>query len=233
MRVDVYSDIACPWCFVGERRLKRALEAHPDVKLEWHWRAFQLQPGLPARGLPWESFSAQKFGGSANRDAAFSHVAQAGALEGIVFDFQRMPVAPNTVNAHRVVKLAETQGLGQRAAEVLFKAYFSDALDITDPEVLETLGVQIGLGENAVRAMLETGQFEREVIEDGRAAQAHGITGVPFFVFNQKYALSGAQPIEVFERAIQMVKKEFETIDRPGQSSPSEASGTQRGIPEG
>lgn len=202
MRIDVYSDIACPWCFVGERRLRRALSSHPDVKVDWHWHAFQLQPQMPPRGKPWQAFIVQKFGGAGNRDAAFSHVVQAGALEGIVFDFQNMPVAPNTVNAHRVVKLAEEYGLGQRAAEALFQAYFSDARDVTDPMTLEAIGVEVGLEGTAVRDVLGSERFVADVFNDQRDAENLGITGVPFYVFENKYALSGAQPLEVFERAI-------------------------------
>jgi predicted DsbA family dithiol-disulfide isomerase len=208
MRIDVFADIACPWCYVGERRLERALRAHPDLRVQWQWHAFQLQPQMPPRGLPWQSFIVQKFGGAQNRDAAFAHVVQAGALEGIQFDFQNMPVAPNTVNAHRLVKLAEQHDLGERAAEMLFKAYFSDARDVTDPEVLTVLGVDIGLEATQVRAMLESDEFRAHVFEDQREAEQLGITGVPFFVFDQKYALSGAQPLEVFQRALKTVMAE-------------------------
>jgi predicted DsbA family dithiol-disulfide isomerase len=208
MRIDVFADIACPWCFVGERRLDRALLEFPDVHVEWHWHAFQLQPQMPARGLPWESFIVSKFGGAANRDAAFAHVVEAGKLEGIVFDFNTMPIAPNTVNAHRLVLLAAKSGLGQAAAEALFTAYFSDAKDVTDPVILEEIGVQLGLEAGRIRAMLES----EELIDDVRNAQLEaerlGVTGVPFFVFDQKYALSGAQPIEMFKRAIETTLRE-------------------------
>ena len=201
MRIDIFSDIACPWCFVGERRLKQALTSFPDLEIDWHWRAFQLQPQMPPRGLEWQSFIVQKFGGAGQRDAAFAHVIESGRLEGIVFDFVRMPVAPNTVNAHRLVLAAQARGTGQVVAEALFKAYFSDAQDITDPAVLERIGATHGL-EN-VSAMLETDLYVEDVHDAQVEASQLGVTGVPFIVFDERYALSGAQPLEVFTRAIQ------------------------------
>jgi predicted DsbA family dithiol-disulfide isomerase len=206
MRIDVFADIACPWCYVGERRLERALQAHPDLEVDWHWHAFQLQPQMPPRGREWQSFIVEKFGGAQNRDAAFAHVVQAGALEGIGFDFQNMPVAPNTVNAHRLVKLAERHALGQRAAETIFCAYFTEARDVTDPDVLEALGVEIGLEAARVRSFLESDELRQDVFDDQREAERLGITGVPFFVFDQKYALSGAQPLEIFQRALETAR---------------------------
>jgi predicted DsbA family dithiol-disulfide isomerase len=202
MRIDVFADIACPWCFVGERRLKRALLEFPQLRVEWHWHAFQLQPQMPERGLPWQSFIVQKFGGAQNRDAAFAHVVDAGAGEGIEFDFVHMPVAPNTVNAHRLVLLAASRGFGQAAAEALFKAYFTEARDVTDPAVLEEIGASIGLDAGQVRSMLERDDLREDVRNAQLEAEQLGVTGVPFFVFDQKYALSGAQPLEVFTRAI-------------------------------
>ncbi len=200
MRIDVFSDIACPWCYVGERRLKKALATFPDLEIDWHWHAFQLQPQMPVRGLEWQAFIVQKFGGSAQRDAAFAHVVESGRLEGIVFDFVKMPVAPNSVGAHRLVLAAQARGAGQTVAEALFKAYFTEAQDITDPAVLEQIGTAHGL--EGVGAMLESDLYVSDVRDAQREASDLGVTGVPFIVFDQAYALSGAQPLEVFERAI-------------------------------
>ena len=200
MRIDVYSDIACPWCYVGERRLEKALNAFPDLEIDWHWHAFQLQPQMPPRGVEWLSFIVQKFGGMRQRDAAFAHVIESGRLEGIIFDFVKMPVAPNTVSAHRLVLMARAKGVGQAVAEALFKAYFTDALDITDPAILEQIGEAHGLTD--VSAMLESDLYVADVRDAQLEASRLGVTGVPFIVFDQRYALSGAQPLEVFQRAI-------------------------------
>lgn len=200
MRIDMYSDIACPWCYVGERRLEKALATFPDLEIDWHWHAFQLQPQMPPRGVEWQSFIVQKFGGAGQRDAAFAHVVESGRLEGIVFDFVKMPVAPNTVNAHRLVLMAQAKGVGQAVAEALFKAYFTDAQDITDPVVLEQIGAAHGL--EGVGAMLETDLYVTDVRDAQLEASQLGVTGVPFIVFDERFALSGAQPLEVFTRAI-------------------------------
>ena len=201
MRIDVFSDIACPWCYVGERRLKQALATFPDLEIDWHWRAFQLQPQMPPRGVEWQSFIVQKFGGTGQRDAAFAHVIESGRLEGIIFDFVKMPVAPNTVKAHRLVLMAQQAGAGQAVVEALFKAHFTDAQDITDPAVLEQIGAAHGL--ERVSAMLETDLYASDVRDAQVEASQLGVTGVPFIVFDERYALSGAQPLEVFTRAIQ------------------------------
>ena len=201
MRIDVFSDIACPWCYIGERRLVKALVSFPNLEIDWHWRAFQLQPQMPPRGLEWQNFIVQKFGGAGQRDAAFAHVVESGRLEGIVFDFVKMPVAPNTVGAHRLMLMAQAIGAGQAVAEALFKAYFTDAQDITDPAILEQIGAAHGL--EGVSAMLETDLCVKDVHDAQLEASQLGVTGVPFIVFDQRYALSGAQPLEVFTRAIQ------------------------------
>ncbi len=156
---------------------------------------------MPERGAAWESFIVRKFGGVENRDAAFQQVINAGALEGIAFDFVKMPVAPNTVNAHRLVLLAAQQELGKQASEALFKAYFTDARDITDPDTLEEIGAALGLAD--VRTTLRSDAFKLEVSDAQLEAERLGVSGVPFFVFDRKYALSGAQPVELFRRAIE------------------------------
>ncbi len=154
IRVDVFSDIACPFCSVGDSRLERVLETYPDLKMEWIWHPFQLQPDLPERGIPWETFSVEKFGGLEARRSAFSHVIQAGASEGISFDFERMPVAPNTLNAHRLVLLASENGLGKAMALALYKSYFTEARAITDPNELKQIAPGVGYGRGS-RIVLE------------------------------------------------------------------------------
>ncbi len=202
IRVDVFSDIACPFCFIGDTRLSRVFAAHPDLELDWHWHPFQLQPDMPERGIAWETFSIKKFGGLEARRSAFSHVLEAGQNEGITFDFETMPVAPNTAKAHRLVLLASQIGLGKPMALALYKAYFSQAQDITDNLVLEQIAAQVGITPSLVRFMLAGNDWQQEVQDSQLEAQRLGISGVPFFIFNQRLALSGAQPIEVFEETL-------------------------------
>jgi len=207
MKVEVFSDVACPWCYVGDGRLERALLERPEVQVERKWRPFQLQPGMP-RGTRWAEFSQQKFGGAVNRQAAFERVVEAGSSEGIVFDFENMPFAPNTEDAHRLILWAERQGLGTQMSTRLFKAYFSEARDVMDLETLAGLAGEVGLEREGTLEFLKGHELRLEVGQSQNKAAQLGVSGVPFYVFGGKYALSGAQPLEVFLRAIDMVKAE-------------------------
>jgi predicted DsbA family dithiol-disulfide isomerase len=202
VRIDLFSDIACPFCYIAEKRLERVLEAHSGVDIDWFWHPFQLQPDLPERGIPWDEFSVKKFGGLEARRAAFAHVVRTATSEGITFDFERMPVAPNTQNAHRLMLLASSQKRGPAMAKTLYHAYFSEAKDITNPAELERLASEIGLDSSLVKTMLASDDFKREVHLSQLEAGQLGISGVPFYIFNQKYAVSGAQPDAIFEQAL-------------------------------
>jgi predicted DsbA family dithiol-disulfide isomerase len=205
IRVDVFSDIACPFCYIGDTRLERVLESRPDLEMHWVWHPFQLQPDLPERGIPWDTFSVQKFGGLEARRAAFAHVIRAGAGEGITFDFEHMPVAPNTLNAHRLVLLAAEHGLEKAMALALYNAYFTQARDITDPRELERIALEVGLDSSALQALFSSDMYRDDVRASQLEAQRLGISGVPFFIFDQKFAVSGAQPVEVFTQVLERV----------------------------
>ncbi len=202
VRIDLFSDIACPFCYIAEKRLDRVLKAHSNLEYTWFWHPFQLQPDLPERGIPWDEFSVKKFGGLEQRRSAFAHVVQTAASEGITFDFERMPVAPNTQNAHRLMLLASSLERGPAMAKALYHAYFSDAKDITDPAELERIANDVGLDSSLVTNTLSSDEFKREVRSSQLEAEQLGISGVPFYIFNQKYAVSGAQPDAIFEQAL-------------------------------
>jgi len=207
MKVEVFSDVACPWCYVGDGRLERALLERSEVQVERKWRPFQLQPGMP-RGTKWDEFSSQKFGGAVNRQAAFERVVEAGSSEGITFDFENMPFAPNTEDAHRLILWAERHNLGTQMSTRLFKAYFSEAQNVMDLETLSDLAVKVGLERECTLEFLQGEALRAEVSQSQNQAAQLGVSGVPFYVFGEKYALSGAQPLEVFLRAIDLVRSE-------------------------
>lgn len=200
MIVEVYADVVCPWCYIGERRLQRALEGRPNVKLRW--RPFQLRPEMPAGGLPWREFAWEKFGGEESARAAFEHVVAAGAPDGVRFDFERVASAPNTVDAHRLLLLAEERGVVEQAAEALFRAYFTEGKNLNDLD--ELAGAVSGSRLDAGEARVYLGGVGglRKVWASQEAAHGLGIGGVPFYVFDGRYAVSGAQPVEVFEQAL-------------------------------
>jgi predicted DsbA family dithiol-disulfide isomerase len=226
LTVDVWSDIACPWCWIGERRLREALarlrESRPEVRVERRWRPFQLQPQLPRGGVEWATFAREKFGGEARMAAAFEHVAEAGAVDGLRYRFDRLAVAPNTTDAHRLVLWAQAHAPragseaaraldgaddveGERAlgmADALFQAYFAEGRNVSDREVLADVAVHRGLDGGAARAMLDSDAYEAEVRGAQREASRLGIRGVPFVVLDERLAISGAQPAELFDRAL-------------------------------
>ncbi|HJQ29935.1 MAG TPA: DsbA family oxidoreductase [Rubrobacter sp.] len=202
MLVDVYSDVVCPWCYIGERRLAKALVNRPDLEAEVRWRPFQLQPGMPEGGLPWAEFARRKFGEDGAK-TAFARVVAAGKPDGIHFDLDQVASAPNTVDAHRLILLAGDHGVQWRVADALFLAYFTEGRDLNDHEDLVAVASGTGLGAEDVREYLAGKAGVSEVHSSQEEAWQLGITGVPLFVFDGRYALYGAQPVEVFEQALE------------------------------
>jgi predicted DsbA family dithiol-disulfide isomerase len=213
MKIEVFADIACPWCYIGERRLRKALEARPEVAVDLRWKPFQLQPQLPPEGVPWSEFAPKKFGGWERARMMFGHVAQAGAADGIRFDFDRVATAANTRDAHRLVLFAEERGRAWEAAEALFAAYFAEGRDLGDREELVEIGRQAGLDAEELRAMLEGSEYVADVEESQAFAERAGITGVPFVIFDDRLAVSGAQPVELFVRAIDEAREASVSAD--------------------
>jgi predicted DsbA family dithiol-disulfide isomerase len=196
--LDVFADIACPWCLIGRRRLQRALEAEAPGSVLVRHRAFQLQPDLPPQGEPMRAFFAAKFGSWERAEAMFARVREEGAGEGIAFAFEAMPKAPNTVLAHRAVALAGEQGAQDAALEALYLATFTEGLDITDPAVVTARLARAGVPDPAaLRAGLDAGAGLDAVAADLRLASQLGVTAVPLFVADERWAVPGAQAPEV------------------------------------
>lgn len=202
MIIDVYADVVCPWCYIGERRLERALAQRPGVRVERRWRPFQLQPAIPAGGVPWAEFARRKFGGVERAQAAFAQVVAAGAEDNIRFAFDRVASAPNTVDAHRLILFARGYGRQWEMAEALFAAYFADGRNLNDLDGLAVVAESAGLDPVAARAYLAGDEGVAEVAASQEEAGQLGISGVPFYVFDDHYALSGAQPVAVFLQAL-------------------------------
>lgn len=200
--IDVHADIACPWCYIGHQRLEQALERRPEVDVVLRWRPFQLQPGMPAEGRPWREFAREKFGGWDKAQKMFEHVRDAGSQDGLTFNFEAMEVAPNTADAHRLVLWAEGQSAGIEMAERLYAAYFVHGGNVSDREVLAGCAADAGLDPDAAREMLEGEDWKQEVVRAQDLARQRNVTGVPFHVIDERYAVSGAQPVDAFGRAL-------------------------------
>ena len=200
MLIDIISDVVCPWCYVGKRRLEAALAARPDLSVEIAWHAFQLNPGMPEEGMDRENYLATKFGGADRAASIYSDIEQAGATEGIEFAFDAIKCTPNTINAHRLILLAGRHGVQVSVVELLFRRYFLAGVDVGDIQQLIAIATEAGLDEAATRDYLESDEGVEEVTSADRQMRHIGVTGVPCFIIDKRFAISGAQSPEVFQR---------------------------------
>lgn len=205
MRVEIWSDIACPWCYVGKRRFEAALAAfaHRD-DIDVTWRSFELDPSSPARHAePHATLLSAKYGMPVARaQEMLESMTATGAAEGITFRFDR-GIVGNTFDAHRLLHFAAAHGARPALVERLFTAYFTDGEVVSDREVLVRIAGEAGLDADAVRAMLASDAHAADVRSDEARARQYGITGVPFFAIDGKYGVSGAQSADVLASALQ------------------------------
>ena len=212
LSIDIISDVVCPWCYVGKRRLEAALARRAAVmqrRFEVRWHAFQLNPDIPAGGVDRRSYLEQKFGGPERAKQIYARIKAAGEEVGIAFDFDRIVRQPNTVDAHRLIAWAQDLDLNASDAlvERLFRAYFIEGVDIGDIDALARLAGDAGFDATAARAWLASDAGRAAIQAEEQRARALGVTGVPFFVFNQRLAVSGAQPSEVLLAAMEQASR--------------------------
>lgn len=200
MRIDIYSDTICPWCYIGKRRLERALAQRPDVQPEIHWRTFQLNPWMPSAGVSRGEYLRAKFGAD-DAERIYNNIRGVGATEGIDFRFDLMERTPNTIDSHRLIAWsmaqppADAQGV---LVEELFQIYFLEGQDLGDREVLLAAVHRAGLDDDAAKRFLESEELRDEVAAEDASARRIGIQGVPCFIVDGSYAISGAQEPEYF-----------------------------------
>ncbi|MBK0422540.1 DsbA family oxidoreductase [Leucobacter sp. CSA2] len=210
VKIDVWSDIACPWCYIGKQRFASATEAftakHPDVALEIETHSFELAPDTPLdfQGSEIDFLVRHKGMPAPQVEQMLGQMTELGRADGIEFDFARVKHA-NTQRAHRILHLAKERGLQQETLDRLFRAYFSEGADMSDPETLAALGAEAGLDPDEVLAALDSEEYGQAVQRDIMRARSLGINGVPFFLLDQKYGVSGAQPVEAFEGVLEQV----------------------------
>jgi predicted DsbA family dithiol-disulfide isomerase len=206
MHVDIWSDIMCPFCYIGKRHFEKALaqfENSNEVEIEWH--SFQLDPNLPkpASELGVYEYLAQRKGITREQSIAMhANVVDMAKNAGLNYDFEKTVVA-NSFDAHRLIQFAKTKDLGDEAEERLFKAYFTEGRNMCDANTLLQLAKDIGLNEAEAKEVIIGDAYAREVKQDIQTASQIGVTGVPFFVFNRKYGVSGAQPASTFVNVLQ------------------------------
>ena len=200
MRIDIYSDTICPWCYIGKRRLEKALAQRPDVDVRIHWRAFQLNPWMPAGGVAREEYLKAKFG-SGDAQRIYANIREVGLTEGIEFRLDLMQRTPNTIQSHRLIAWAADQNGDDpqgSLVEQLFQVYFLEGGDLGDTAVLAGAAGRAGLDPKAAETFLAGSTYRNEVVSEDATARRMGIQGVPCFIVDGAYAVSGAQEPEYF-----------------------------------
>ena len=205
--VDVISDVVCPWCFIGQKRLDTAIAAVPDVDVDVRWRPFQLDPTIPPEGKDRKAYMLAKFGSEARLKEIHDRIVPLGAADGIAFDFHAIEVSPNTLDAHRLIRWAGARGadVQGKVTKRLFQLYFEEGVNIGDHAVLAEVAGANAMDAGIVRDLLATDADKDAVRAEIENAQAMGVSGVPFFVLDGKYAVSGAQDAATLADAIRQV----------------------------
>ena len=200
MKIETWSDAVCPWCYIGKRRLERALGEfeHAD-EVEIEWRSFQLNPGAPDRAVPTLEYLARRFGPQAQ--PMVTRVTELARAEGLDLNYDTA-LSVNTLDAHRALHLAAGHGLAGAAEERLLHAHFTEGADLSDPDTLAGLLGEVGLNPDRVRAVVTGTEYADAVRAEAEEAVALGANGVPFFVIDRAYGIPGAQPAEVFLGAL-------------------------------
>jgi predicted DsbA family dithiol-disulfide isomerase len=206
LTIDVVSDVVCPWCYVGKRRLERALSQRLDEQVDVHWLPFFLDPSVPPGGIPRIDYITRKFGTSGKITSAHERLVGIGASVGIDFKFDRIERQPNTLDAHRVIGWAQEAGVASPVVNRLFELFFTEGADIGAHDVLVEAGKSAGLDASELRQDLAGDRDADLVGRQAIAATNAGIGGVPFFVFGKKLAVAGAQEVEVFLEALRQAR---------------------------
>ena len=209
LAVDVISDVICPWCYIGKRRLEKAiaaLEGQHDVRVRWH--PFQLNPTMPKEGVSRREYRIEKFGSWERSQELDAKVIAVGESEGIQFSFDKSERTPNTVDAHRLIWLADKNGCQDAVVEALFVAYFTEGKDISNRQTLIDTVVVAGLERQVVEATLNSDEGLDVIADAGEESRRQGVSGVPFFVINKEIMLSGAQQPDTFLEAFRLAMAE-------------------------
>ncbi|MBV9044367.1 MAG: DsbA family oxidoreductase [Alphaproteobacteria bacterium] len=217
MQIDVVSDTVCPWCFIGKRRLDRALAMRPDVPVRVFWRPYRLDPTIPREGVDRRAYLRAKFGDGPRNSAMADALRQEGASEGITFAFDKIAKTPNTLDSHRLIRWAGSAGDGvqNEIVERVFQAYFLDGRDIGDTGVLTDVAKDGGMDAELVGDLLGKDADLALVEREAGMANQMGISGVPTFIFNSRFMISGAREAEIL---VKIIDKAWEAEQQPSQT---------------
>lgn len=207
--VDVISDVACPWCFIGMKRLQRAIAETPEIEVAVRWRPYQLDPSIPPGGLPRKAYMLQKFGSEERLREIHDRIVPLGEVEGIRFNFDGMTVSANTLDAHRLIRWAASEkapeGAQGQVVQRLFEVNFEEGGDIGDRTVLAELAGEAGMDAGLIEALLASNADIEAVQDEIGTAARMGVRGVPCFLLEGKYAVMGAQETETLTDALRQI----------------------------
>jgi len=209
LQIDIVSDVVCPWCYIGKKRIEDALALASDVPVHVNWRPFFLNPWVPREGITRDEYLTAKFGSTEAYKNIAGRVVAAAAEEGLQYNPGSVKRQPNTIDCHRLILWAEAEGKAAQMKQKLMELYFRDGGDLTDTNVLVQAAADVGLDAESVRKRLATDEDVERISAQAQEASEKGISGVPTFVFAQKYAVSGAQPADQLARAIRQVSAEI------------------------
>jgi predicted DsbA family dithiol-disulfide isomerase len=222
IKIDVVSDVVCPWCYIGKRRLEKAMQQlSSEYTFEVEYHPFELNPDMPAQGVNQKAYLTDKFGSEDRYDQITNHTTQVAATEGLTFNFDKQNTSPNTRKAHAIVQLAKLKGKDLAVIEDLFKAYFTDGVDLTDDKNLIALAVQAGIEREDLELLLADKNSLIRIAALEKEMSKLGISGVPFYIINSKYGVSGAQSSETFMQVFKEVSQEVtsgESCDVDGKN---------------
>ena len=211
IHVDIISDTVCPWCYIGKRRFEQAVAMRSHYEFQVGWRPFQLNPDIPPSGLPRRDFLNAKFGGAVRADRIYEAISKAGEETGLDFNFQNIPHQPNTFDSHRLVRWSESSGVQDAVVEKLFLSYFMNEADVGNQEFLVGVANECGMDGDLVQDLFREDADRDLLMAEEGVARRMGINGVPCFVVDHKYAISGAQDpsvlTHVFDLAMQNKEK--------------------------
>ena len=211
MQIDVISDTICPWCYIGKRRLERALRMRPQIEFDVRWRPFQLEPTTPPEGIDRKTYIERKFGSLERIKPAHAALVEAGRQEGLSFAFEKIARTPNTINSHRLIRWSHSMGVQDQVVETLFQRYFIDGADIGSIDVLKQVGAEAGMDDELIEELLNS-DADRELVErEDSLARKIGINGVPTYLIGGKVLVTGAQDAEHLVSVIDRVLSEPES----------------------
>ena len=206
INIEVVSDVVCPWCYIGKRRMEKAVNQLKDqFDFTITYSPFELNPNIPEEGLDQKAYLSKKFGSDERYQQITQNVTRTAAQEGLHFDFSKQNVSPNTREAHRIIWLAKQEGVQLAAKEAFMKAYFEGGVDLSKKENLIAVAESVGLDAKKVKSLLDSDEGTSEVTLSESVNSQRGISGVPFYIINNKYGFSGAQPTDVFVNALKEI----------------------------